>query len=150
MVANEGRDNIIARRLDRLFSTVTDVDGRLYSLQAVSTALRERYGIDRSPQYIQMLRTGIRDNPTINVLHALADFFGVPVSYLLSGDDEVRSIDEQLELLVQLRRHGVTRIAMRAAALSEAGQRFILQAINTARLAEGLPTPDNDAAEEES
>ncbi|GAA3741690.1 hypothetical protein GCM10022225_26480 [Plantactinospora mayteni] len=149
MVANEGPDNIIARRLDRLFSTVTDADGRLYSLQAVSTALRDRYGIDRSPQYIQMLRTGIRANPTVNVLHALADFFGVPTSYLLADDDEVRSIDEQLELLVQLRRHGVTRIAMRAAPLSEASRRFILQAIDTARRAEGLPAPDNEVAGEE-
>ncbi|WP_306215905.1 helix-turn-helix domain-containing protein [Actinoplanes sp. RD1] len=107
----------IADKLDRLFRQVRGAGQGEVSYMAVAEAIRERQGIQISHTYIWQLRTGRRDNPTIQHLRGLATFFGVPVAYFLD-DDETRKIDGQLELLRTLRDAQVTEIALRAADVS--------------------------------
>lgn len=107
----------IADRLDRLFRQVRPAGQGEFSYMAVAEAIRREQGIAISHTYIWQLRTGRRDNPTIQHLRGLATFFGVPVAYFLD-DDETRKIDGQLELLRTLRDAQVTEIALRAADVS--------------------------------
>ncbi|ONI81186.1 hypothetical protein ALI144C_21855 [Actinosynnema sp. ALI-1.44] len=114
----------IAEKLDRLFHRVRPAGQGEYSHNAVAEAIREQQGISISHTYIWQLRTGRRDNPTIQHLTALATFFGVPVAYFLD-DEETRQIDSELELLAALRDTGVTEIALRAADLSPGSRETI-------------------------
>ncbi|WP_067495411.1 helix-turn-helix domain-containing protein [Actinoplanes sp. TFC3] len=110
-------ENSIAAKLDRLFHQVRGAGQSEVSYMAVADAIRREHGIAISHTYIWQLRTGRRDNPTIQHLRGLAAFFGVPVAYFLD-DDEARKIDGQLELLRTLRDAQVTEIALRAADVS--------------------------------
>ncbi|WIM98968.1 helix-turn-helix domain-containing protein [Actinoplanes oblitus] len=115
----------IAGKLDRLFRTT---GGAEPSHMAVAEAIRDGQGVPISHTYIWQLRTGRRDNPTVQHLTALATYFGVPVAYFL--DDELAErVDAQLELLRSLRAAGVTEIALRAADVSPRGRATISEAI---------------------
>ncbi len=107
----------IADKLDRLFHQVRGAGQSEVSYMTVAEAIRGQQGIQISHTYIWQLRTGRRDNPTIQHLRGLAAFFGVPVAYFLD-DDEARKIDGQLDLLRTLRDAQVTEIALRAADVS--------------------------------
>ncbi|MFI9076360.1 helix-turn-helix domain-containing protein [Streptomyces sioyaensis] len=107
----------IASRLDHLFRCVCPTGQGEYSYSAVAEAIRTEQDVSISHTYIWQLRTGRRDNPTIQHLTALAKFFGVPVSYFLD-DEEAKKITTELELLAALRQANVTEIALRAADLS--------------------------------
>ncbi|MDS1270905.1 helix-turn-helix transcriptional regulator [Lipingzhangella sp. LS1_29] len=107
----------IADALDRLFRRVRPRDDAEYSYAAVAEAIRTEQGVPISHTYIWQLRTGRRNNPTIQHLTALATFFGVPVAYFLD-EEEHKRVEGQLELLVALRNADVAQMALRAAHLS--------------------------------
>ncbi|MEV8509849.1 helix-turn-helix domain-containing protein [Actinoplanes sp. NPDC051475] len=111
------REFSIAEKLDRLFTQVRAAGQGEISYMAVAEAIRAEQGIQISHTYIWQLRTGRRDNPTVQHLKGLAGFFGVPVAYFLD-DDEARKIDGQLQLLRTLKDAQVTEIALRAADVS--------------------------------
>ncbi|GAA2574667.1 helix-turn-helix domain-containing protein [Winogradskya consettensis] len=116
-----GSDISIAAKLDQLFRQVRGAGQAEISYMAVAEAIRRDQGIAISHTYIWQLRTGRRDNPTIQHLRGLAAFFGVPVAYFLD-DDEARKVDGQLELLRTLRDAKVTEIALRAADVSQSSR----------------------------
>ena len=82
----------IAEKLDRLFRATGRPEP---SYMAVAEAIRARQGVAVSHTYIWQLRTGRRDNPTVQHLTALAGYFGVPVAYFLD-DDLAGRVDSQL------------------------------------------------------
>jgi transcriptional regulator with XRE-family HTH domain len=114
----------IAGRLDRLFKNAEPEP----SYMTVAEAIRAQQGVPISHTYIWQLRTGRRDNPTVQHLTALATFFGVPVAYFVD-EDHSRRIDGQLDLLRTLRDAGVAEIAMRAADVSPRGRETISELI---------------------
>jgi transcriptional regulator with XRE-family HTH domain len=118
----------IAEKLDRLFRQVRAAGQAEPSYMAVAEAIRTTQGVPISHTYIWQLRTGRRDNPTIQHLTALAAYFGVPVSYFLD-DEQTRRVDAQLELLQSIRDAGVTEIALRAADVSPRGRETISELI---------------------
>ncbi|MGA5301053.1 helix-turn-helix domain-containing protein [Nucisporomicrobium flavum] len=118
------REFSIADKLDRLFKQVRPPGQGEFSYMAVAEAIRADQGIQISHTYIWQLRTGRRDNPTIQHLKGLATFFGVPVAYFLD-DGEARKIDDQLALLRTLRDAQVTEIALRAADVSPSSRNTI-------------------------
>jgi transcriptional regulator with XRE-family HTH domain len=132
----------IAEKLDRLFQRVRPAGQGEYSHSAVAEAIREQQGISISHTYIWQLRTGRRDNPTIQHLTALATFFGVPVAYFLD-DEETKKIDSELELLAALRDTGVTEIALRAADLSPSSRETISNMIMKVWELENDKKPDD-------
>jgi transcriptional regulator with XRE-family HTH domain len=116
VTSDEQQPSTLADKLDRLFRTVTPGQGE-YTHAAVADAIREQQGVQISHTYIWQLRTGKRDNPTLQHLTALAKFFGVPIGYFLD-DEQADKIDRELELLAAIRESGVSEIALRAAGLS--------------------------------
>jgi transcriptional regulator with XRE-family HTH domain len=124
MTGSEGVFSI-SGKLDRLFRALGRPEP---SYMTVSEAIRAGQGVAISHTYIWQLRTGRRDNPTVQHLTALARYFGVPVAYFIN-DEVTRRVDGQMELLRSLRDAGVTEIALRAADVSPDGRKAITEAI---------------------
>lgn len=72
-------------------------DGKRWSDRALAKAAAE-LGHDLSPTYVRQLRTGQRANPSIDIVRALADVFGIPMSYFYNTD-QGDEIDKALETL---------------------------------------------------
>lgn len=127
-----------ADKLDQLFGSVRPQPGREYTHEEVAKAIAARGDLSISHTYIWQLRRGIKDNPSIGVVSALADFFGVPPSYFLD-DERTRGMDTDLELLAALRDPGVVRLATRAAGLSADSTELLLSLTEHLRRLEGVP-----------
>lgn len=134
-MAEEASGRTLADKLDHLFRTVHPGRGE-YSHEEVAATIRAR-GVTISHTYIWQLRKGLRDNPTIRHLAALAEFFGVPVAYFISDADTAR-IDGELALLSALRDASVRKVALRAAGLSAESLGTITEVIERVRQLEGL------------
>lgn len=134
----EQRLPVFAERLSHLFATVTGPDGKPWSLTAVARVLTDQYDLPTTQSYVSQLRSGVRTNPTINYVAALASIFGVPTSYLVDSGPQV--LDEaELDLLAALRSAGVVGIAMRAKDVPRASQKMVAQMLDSLREQEGLP-----------
>jgi transcriptional regulator with XRE-family HTH domain len=120
----------LADRLNHLFATVKPPGRQAFTNAEAAAATR------LSASYIGYLRTGERDNPTIQSLEALAGFFGVPVAYFYD-DEAARRIEEQLSQLQTmaalqqaLQRDGVQKLATRMGDLSDGGIAAISQLVD--------------------
>jgi transcriptional regulator with XRE-family HTH domain len=138
----------LAEKLQHLFASVKPAGRGEYSNHEVATAIEAAGGPTISATYIWQLRKGLRTNPTLNHLEALAHFFGVPTSYFLD-DAKAAEIDSQLELLAALRDSDVQAIALRASGVSSEGLKAIVAMLDHVRRAEGLP-PATDADQSKS
>jgi transcriptional regulator with XRE-family HTH domain len=102
-----------ADKINFLFATVRPAgEDREYTNSEVAAAT------DISGSYIGYLRKGLRDNPSIEAVRALARFFGVPTSYLVEDEqDEERlaSVEAQVKLMHALNNPGIRQLALRAA-----------------------------------
>ena len=132
MVENKGPgEATLAEKLDRLFSTMHPRGRGEYTYEEVAEGIRQRGG-SISASYIWMLRKGQQTNPSKGHLEALADFFGVPVSYFFDQTVADR-VDAQLELLAAMREAGVQEIALRVSELTPEGRRAIAAMIKQVR-----------------
>jgi transcriptional regulator with XRE-family HTH domain len=116
-MTEEPTPSSLAAKLDKLFRIVRAAGQAEYTHQAVADAIRRDQGVAISHTYVWQLRTGRRDNPTLQHLTAIAKFFGVPVSYFLD-EEQAAQIDRDLELLTAIKEVGVAEIALRTADLS--------------------------------
>lgn len=104
-------------RLNKLFELMRKAGTPPLSNAAAAAAITEKTGVPISPAYLWQLRSGLKTNPTVAHLRAIADYFGVPPSYLIDrGTDP--AIDAQLNLLQALRDNGVRDLAARASGLT--------------------------------
>jgi transcriptional regulator with XRE-family HTH domain len=133
MMALPRRNRTFADKINFLFATVRPPgEDREYTNSEVASAT------DISGSYVGYLRKGIRDNPSIEAVRALARFFGVPASYLVDDEhDEQRlaGIEAQLKLVQALKHPGIKQLAMRAAdaGLSPTGLQTIAAMIDEVR-----------------
>lgn len=78
----------VSEKIDHLFKTVRREDGREFTYDDVQRGTGGR--VSRS--YIWKLRHGRNNNPSLDVIEALARFFSVPPSYFfgppLADDDQ--------------------------------------------------------------
>ncbi|OBJ23979.1 XRE family transcriptional regulator [Mycobacterium colombiense] len=110
-------DSGLATRLNKLFELMRKAGTPPLSNAAAAAAITEKTGVPISPAYLWQLRSGLKTNPTVAHLRAIADYFGVPPSYLIDrGTDP--AIDAQLNLLQALRDNGVRDLAARASGLT--------------------------------
>jgi transcriptional regulator with XRE-family HTH domain len=118
--ADEGGDpaprGTFAERLDYLFKTVKPEHGPL-TMDEVAARISAQGGERVSSAYLSALRRGVRDNPSLRTIEALARFFGVPATYFVD-DGTAKEVRSQLELLTQLRESGVTGLKFRGADLT--------------------------------
>lgn len=140
-----------AGRLDYLFRTVHPRGQRPYSYDYVAEAVT-RDGIEISANYIWMLRSGRRDNPTLRHMEGLARFFGVGPSFL-TDSEEAQRLRAQLDKLNELAESGVQHVAMRGSNVDEDTLDVIHSLLDRVReLTDGLrPTErEQDAGSAES
>jgi len=128
----------LAARVDHLFRTIKPRGAREYSFEEVAEAIRTRGGPTISATYIWQLRRGLRNNPTMKHVEALAGFFGVPPAYFFD-DDTTQRIDAELALLTAVRDSSVRQIALRASGLSAKSLVAITEMVERVRELEGLP-----------
>jgi transcriptional regulator with XRE-family HTH domain len=129
-------------RLDHLFQTVRDANGREYTYRQVATAIERLVGYKTSASTLQELRAGVRSNPSMKHLHGLCAFFGVPIAYFFDEELAAR-VDAQLELAASLRDALVRDLAHQAEGLSAPTLEAITQIVQHARQIEGLPDLDD-------
>lgn len=128
----------LAEKLDHLFEVVQKPGGGPYSHHDVAVAIEAAGGPTISATYIWQLRRGLRDNPTINHLDALAKFFGVSIVYLID-DSKTEEIESQLPLLAAMRDSGAQALALRAEGMSAEAIQAITAMMDHIRKTEGLP-----------
>ncbi|MEV4417437.1 helix-turn-helix transcriptional regulator [Catellatospora sp. NPDC049609] len=93
--------------------------------------------VDVSVQYIGMLRTGKRANPSLGLVRRIAAHFGVDVAYFLDPE-RAAAVDQELELLGALRDAKVRRLAYRMTGLSAASLDLAAEVVERLRALEGL------------
>ncbi len=126
----------LANKLNHLFATVHPRGRGEYTHEEVAEEISRRGVISVSHTYIWQLRSGIKTNPTMAIIEALSDFFGVPPAYFFDIEATVR-IDAELELLEAMRDTDVRRLAVRAADLSSESLKTILEMVDRVRELEG-------------
>ncbi|MDT5256264.1 MAG: hypothetical protein QOD10_1344 [Mycobacterium sp.] len=139
-VAGEGPEagSELAAKLNKLFEVMRKPTAPPLSNAAAAAAITAQTGVSISPAYLWQLRNGMKTNPTVQHLCAIADFFGVPASYLIDRDNNSK-IDAQLELLQAMRDSGVRDLAMRASGLTPETISSLAAMIDQARKLEQLP-----------
>ena len=73
-------DRLFTLRLNQLFDTRLDAEGKPFSVRAVAA----RTGM--SPSYVSNLRHGKVTRPGVDKIEALARFFGVEMAYLMGTE----------------------------------------------------------------
>jgi transcriptional regulator with XRE-family HTH domain len=106
-----------AERLAHLIATVHPPDRKPYSYREIANGVAEQTGVTMSATHVQQLAVGARKDPKRSHIQALAQFFGVPVTYFF--DDEIAGqVDRQVEDVVAWRDSEARNLAQRAMRLS--------------------------------
>lgn len=137
----------LAAKLNTLFDTMHPRGAAPLSNYAAARGIKQKTGINITPQYLGQLRTGKKSNPTMKNLKAIAEYFGVSARYLLEPGPNAE-IESQLEMLRAMREAGVSGIAARAAGLSPEARRDIAAILDRARALERLPPVDIPAVDD--
>ncbi|OMB76660.1 XRE family transcriptional regulator [Mycolicibacterium conceptionense] len=141
MVADQAEDSELAAKINRLFEIMRKPTESPLSNAAAAEAITAKTGVSISSAYLWQLRSGMKTNPTIAHLRAIATYFGVPASYLID-DGTDPNVDAQLRLLQTLRDAGVRDIAARASGLTPQSLESIRIMVDQARRVEQLPPVD--------
>ncbi|OBJ00431.1 helix-turn-helix domain-containing protein [Mycobacterium sp. 1465703.0] len=128
----------LAFRLNKLFELMRKAGTPALSNAAAAAAITSKTGVPISPAYLWQLRSGIKTNPTVAHLRAIADFFGVPPSYLVDRATDP-ALDAQLNLLHALRDSGVRDLAARASGLTPQALNSLAAIVDHLRELERLP-----------
>ena len=128
--SSSGQPATFSELLNHLFATHVSPRGRPYSLRDVHDGTGGKLSI----AYLSLLRRGRNVGlPSADKVQALAEFFGVDISYFLpvtSGAQERRSLDPDLE--EALANPQVRDIALRASALGETERQFFMKMLEQA------------------
>lgn len=113
----DGEERTFAERLAHLIATVHPPDRKPYSYREIAQGVLDRTGVSMSATHVQQLAVGARRDPKRSHIQALAQFFGVPVTYFF--DDAVAgAVDRQVEDVVAWRDTEARKLAQRAMELS--------------------------------
>ncbi|MEZ0351035.1 helix-turn-helix domain-containing protein [Mycobacterium sp. pR1184] len=128
----------LADKLNKLFEVMHSPSEPVLSNAAAAEAITEKTGVSISPAYLWQLRSGLKTNPTVAHLRAIAEFFGVSASYLIDAEVD-EHLEAQLGLLQALRDAGVRDLAMRASGLTGAALTNLVAMVDHVRELEKLP-----------
>ncbi|OMB99363.1 XRE family transcriptional regulator [Mycobacterium colombiense] len=148
MPAGGGADNDsdLALRLTKLFEVMRKAGTAPLSNAAAAAAITKKTGVSISPAYLWQLRSGVKRNPTVAHLRAIADFFGVPASYLIDRDPD-QKIDAQLSLMQALRDVGVRDLAVRTSGLTPQAITSLAAMVDEVRKLQDLPVIPREGGE---
>lgn len=134
----DGADSDLAAKLNKLFEVMRRPSEPPLSNAAAAEAITKATGVSISPAYIWQLRSGVKTNPTVQHLRAIADFFGVPASYLIDRHTD-QKIEAQLGLMQALRDSGVRDLALRTSGLTPQAIRSLAAMVDEVRKLQDLP-----------
>jgi len=129
----------LAEKIDRVWLTMHPKDRGPWTYPEVVAGIKA-LGVTVSASYLWHLRNGVRTNPTVNQIEALATFFHVPVSYFFGTTAEVEEVDAQLGLVRAMRSPELRDLAFRASTLSPAGMRAIAHMVEDIQTVQGMST----------
>lgn len=133
-----GSGSELSIKLNKLFDIMRKPSDPPLSNAAAAEAITRKTGVAISAAYLWQLRSGLKTNPTVAHLRAIAQFFGVAPSYLVDpGIDP--DVDAQLNLLQAMRDAGVVDLAMRASGLTSQALNSLRAMVDHARHLEQLP-----------
>ena len=134
-------DGFLAARLDLLFRTTVDPEtGKPFTVTKAARSISEASGdASISIGYLNLLRTGGRDNPTYRQLTALSRFFGVSPTFFFE-DAELERGSVPADVALALKDQHIRGIALRAAGLSERSLQVIADMVANARALEDANT----------
>lgn len=139
MTEKQGR--AFAELLDYLFREVHPPNRGPYTYAEIAQGIGDTSAITISASAIQQLRTGVKANPKMQTIKALADFFGVPAGYFF--DDQVaEQTRAEIRMVAAMRDEEVRRVALRASGLSPSTLQMLTTVIEQARRLEGLSSDD--------
>lgn len=118
-----------ADQLSHLIATMHPSDREPYSYREIAEAISEHRGA-MTAQYIGQLKTGVRTNPKLHYVQALAEFFGVPVDYFCDHDTADR-VDAQISELTTWRDTEAREIAERVAGLDSRDRNAVSSLIDS-------------------
>ena len=138
---------VIASKLQFLFETVRKPDGRKYTYREVLDGIAAHGGPQLSIGYLSQLVNGVRRNPMLDALTAIAGFFKVPLSFFDVTTDTTEA-DARMKLAARLQSAGVESIAQRAAGLNQGNLKALETLIDQMRTMQGLPAVEPGDADE--
>lgn len=127
----------LAEKLDQCFRTMHPADRGEWTYREVSAGMAA-LGVTCSPSYLWQLRKGLRDNPTVRQVEALARYFHVPVTFFFGTTEEVDQIAAQMALVQALRDPQLHEIALRASTFTPAGLRAVAGVIRELQAVPGM------------
>lgn len=139
--------SVIAQRLQFLFDNKRKPDGKKYSYREVLREIDAAGGPSMSVGYLSQLVTGVRTNPMMDAIQALAKFFDVPLSYF-DAHENTEETNAQLKLVAALQHAGVQDVAMRTVGLPPESVKLVLGMIDMVREREGLPPAEGPGTTE--
>lgn len=131
-------ESSFASRLNQLFDSLRDSEGKPWTNVAVAKAMRE-VGFPGAPGYLSQLRNGQRDNPTLSYVKALATVLGVSVSYFADDPADAQRLRDDRAVAAATRDERIEGIAMRARGLDAESLRTIEEILDSVRKLKGLP-----------
>ncbi|MEB8338056.1 helix-turn-helix domain-containing protein [Streptomyces endophyticus] len=121
----------LAERLEMLFDEIRPQEptGRRYTHDEVAAELRRvQPGLRVSGAYLSALRNGSKRNPSLDLLTALAQFFGVSASYFLDPTPQDQA-EEEIALAKVGHHPQVRNLALRALELSPESLAVVTQIV---------------------
>lgn len=145
-VPGTGPAMTLAERIDHLFRTVHPGRRKPYSIREVADEINAAAGEQViSHSYLWSLRKGVKTNPSMIQIAALAGFFKVSPLYFYDSPEQ-QPLDPATQLA--LSDGAVREIAMRASGLPEPALRALAEMADAARELAGLPSvtdlPDSE------
>lgn len=134
-VEDDGVYPTLAGRLNHLFGVDVGRKGREPTYREVATAIADRGGPTVSPSYIWQLRTGLKDNPTLKHLEALAGYFEVEPAYFFDSATAER-VEADRALSIAMADPTVRELTLAAAELSPESLRMVRSVIERTRALE--------------
>jgi len=129
----------LAEKVDRLFRAKPSPRGKEFTYREVASGISQQDSATFSPAYVWQLRTGVKDNPTMRHLQALARFFEVSPAYFF--DEELTKFaDGHARVLAAARSDTLQRIAVTLLGLSDDSLNTVLNLASRLRHLESLPT----------
>lgn len=133
-----------AEKLNALIKAMTNDDGSTISANQLVARFNETSPVTMSNGYFSELRAGVVTNPRIDLVEAIADFFGISASYFVSSPDDDVNV-ERVRLLGAMRRSGVSNLGARTSGLSEGALNRIADAIESERVRASLDSAADPA-----
>ena len=131
-------DTAVAEKVDSLFKSFPkESDGTEYSYRDVEHGTKGAL----TATTVWKLRTGRIHRPSLKVIEALCQFFGVPISYFSSEKPPSEEYLQNLRLATKLRRAKVKEAALQISDLDDAAIQDLLDIVKYIRVARQKSPP---------